>query len=444
MGLKIIDNNKELSLQLNNIKYSYGELLVSFIYTNYTPIIKFIKTTYDNLKIKELWEEIQKTNPMPKELEKLIVKTNTSDSENLQKIKIDLYNSLDSFFNTVIYKNIYLNDKKYQNDMFLKLFIYEFFILYNKLNKVEFNFEEILNGIDKIIYKISNLQDLYYEAINICFNASHVLLKKYDVDTRLNIYANMPYSVNAIKHFYKSSHMLECYLPMSALDNLNKKIFNYEDNYQDEDIDLYSPSTDVMSRKDTVKYDSKKNKIIHTYPKNYNLAPDNLKKCEKYIKVIEFDSLLSLCNFLFFKLIDCKSSFTIQECGLCQKLFYKKKTSAKIYCDNIFTNGKRCSDKNVGAKISQKVKDKNSQLDKKYNSIYQRLFKRENDDPFEPRETLSDFKKFRKAFKKNIITLDEFSTILKYYDKLDKRIYSTENLPQNLMKIYKKITNTSN
>ena len=469
MGFKII--NDKNSLRINEKNFKYGELLLNFIYKDYSPVLSYIKQKLIDLHLVDETSshlsgllncgKAEKALELQDELQ-LILSENKHNSNHKSIQHSDMsqllnsnthsncactFESLSDFFNEIIYNNPYLNEDNYKADPFFILFMYEFFKLYSNLSYE--NVQGTLSDIKKLLFKLPNLQDLYYEAINICFNQSHKTLNRFSFTARLEYYANLPYGINTIQHLSNNTQFSE-HIILGDEAGLNKNLFNIEENYLDTNFEIYPPSTDVDSRLDNVYYKVSSKSLIHSKHKNYN-APSNkiLKNLyenkyepQEIINVFDFNNLLALCSFEFFNMIAHESDFSIQECKLCGKMFMKNPKSKKEYCQNlIFSdsnsfNNKSCCEKNVGNKIISELNAKSNQMEKCYNIIYKRLDRRGSQ---KDRNAFKDLKYFYRLFYNGSIPNDEFQLILKEFDALKTNTYKRENLPENIKAILDKM-----
>lgn len=412
MGLKIIDTKK--SIKVNSTEYKYGQLLLYFIYTDYPALLKYYYSKY-------------------------------STKETLYLPLLDYfskYSNKETFFN-----NSTFEDERFKKDPFFQLMLFEVYKIYNN-SDASVTFEDIINEVSN---KIFNLQDLYYEALNICFNKSHKLLGNYSINARLDYYSNLPIGINALTHLTNSTSYSENYILIDNISDLNKNLFNSEKNYFDDDLSTYPPSTEVESRLDIISYNN--SELHHTKNKSYSL-PNNevLSKLidktyteKQLVKVINLNSLLDLCSFEFFKLLENKDTFIIQECKLCKKLFIKPSTSKKEYCDNILTSdnkafNKPCSAKNVGNKIISELNTKTNNSLKLYEKIYKRLDMRatRNSSSKKELEVLNILKKSKTAFKDKQISLSEFNYLLEEFNTLKPLSFNINTLSDKMKSIIDK------
>lgn len=415
-------SKKELLTDIyNDISYPFGVLLLKFIYNEYEKIFNKI---YD------------------------ILKNNNDITEDL----------IESILNCI-------DDKTQYSDPYLFLLKCEI----SNLNVDSFiNFKKI---IENKLKRFTHLQDFYYEAINLCFNINHEKLKKYTINQRISFYYNSPSGLNVIRDFTKYTSYTEKYVihslnkdipkdfnktPETCLelfDNDNDTYFSRVINTKIKDIkkleQLYyslvsslnyideTPTTDFMSRKMKTTYDEKENKIIYSLKKDYNITlPNNLIKLDDSLidiyKTIEFNNVLSLCNYEFNKLLEFRDNIIIKECKICKKLFITT-DSRKEYCDNKFTSSKYngvCSDENVGKKIAEKINK--SPLDIKTSKILRRLKDRSksNTNNILKNDTnaLQDFQDIKKLFDKSVISKTNYEKILDFFDTLKPYIYNQKML----------------
>ena len=464
MGFKII-NDKNL-LKINEKNFKNGELLLNFIYKDYSPVLSYINQKLITLHlVNESSSHISSAlncDYSEKELNlehvlQLILSAyeHTSNSKSIQYSDISqllnsnsqdncicTFDNLSDFFNEIIYKNPYLKDTAYSKDPFFMIFIYEFFKLYSNLSDENARLQNTLSDIKKIIYKLPNLQDLYYEAINICFNKSHKTLKDFPFSARLEYYINLPYGINALQHLSLNSQFSKG-IVLGNASSLNENLFDIDENYLDMNIEIYPPSTDVESRLDNVYYKASSKSLIHSKGKNYGIPSNKiLKKLhenkyepQEIINVFDFNNLLALCSFEFFNMIAYESDFSIQECKLCRKMFMKNPKSKKEYCQNLISsdsnsfNNKSCCEKNVGNKIISKLNAKSNPKKKSYDRIYKRLERRGSQRDL---KAFKDFKNFHKLFSNGSISNDEYKLILEEFDGLKTNTYNKENLPENI------------
>lgn len=398
MGLKIIDTKK--SIKVNGTEYKYGQLLLYFIYTDYPSLLKYYYSKYSTEK---------------------------------------------TFFNNTLFE-----DERFKKDPFFQLILFEVYKIYNS-SDISIRFEDLDQTLEELLYKISNLQDLYYEALNICFNKSHKLLGNYSINARLDYYSNLPLGINALTHLSNNTSYSENYILTDNISDLNKDLFDSEENYFDDDLTTYPPSTEVESRLDIISYNN--SELHHTKNKSYSL-PDNevlsrltnkTYKEKQLIKVINLNSLLDLCSFEFFKLLENKDTFIIQECKLCKKLFIKPSSSKKEYCDNILTSenpvfNKPCSSKNVGNKIISELNTKTNNSLKLYEKIYKRLDMRatRNSSSKKELEVLNILKKSKTAFKNKQISLSEFNYLLEEFNTLKPLSFNKDTLTDKMKSIINK------
>lgn len=413
-------SKKELLTDIDNdISYPFGVLLLKFIYNEYEKIFNKI---YD------------------------ILKNNNDITEDL----------IESILNCI-------DDKTQYSDPYLFLLKCEI----SNLNVDSFiNFKKI---IENKLKRFTHLQDFYYEAINLCFNINHEKLKKYTINQRISFYYNSPSGLNVIRDFTKYTSYTEKYVihslnkdipkdfnktPETCLELFdNDTYFSCVINTKIKDIkkleQLYyslvsslnyideTPTTDFMSRKMKTTYDEKENKIIYSLKKDYNITlPNNLIKLNDSLidiyKTIEFNNVLSLCNYEFNKLLEFRDNIIIKECKICKKLFITT-DSRKEYCDNKFTSSKYngvCSDENVGKKIAEKINK--SPLDMKTSKILRRLKDRSksNTNNILKNDTnaLQDFQDIKKLYDKSVISKTNYEKILDFFDDLKPYIYNQEML----------------
>ena len=369
----------------------YGELLLDFIYRDYTDILnKIHKTTITYIKKIErknfFYNSSISINTVAVNSKCKSIKT-YSHSNNLyhRKIKVSdkmlSYNEFVSFINEIsscIQDNIQYTDPY--------LFLLKCELLDLKLQFInELAISQLLGIVNSTIQKYVNLQDFYYEALNLCFNKSHLVLNKYNLEQRIALYSATSNGFNALRDFSKYALYSERYI----VEYKGKEIF-MDTNYTDSEdgLDLFTtPSTDVLSRKIHVTYDKKEKKLHYNFHKNYNITVQETPELEDYKnininKVIEFKNVLSLCNFEFNKLLEYKNSFIIKECQLCKKLFITT-NNERVYCSNIFIEyGEPCSSPKVGKKIFEqldlKEKEKVNSPKQRYKKIYKRLKARQS------------------------------------------------------------------
>lgn len=417
MGYKIIENGNYL--EINKKNFDFNNLLLNFIYKDYSEFLNYVNNSA------QVFEKILDTD--------LNNKTT--------------YNTIRNFFENIYKNNPYIKEDKYKDDPFFFLFLYEFYILDDKIN-FSYSLETIIYEIKKIISGLVNLQDLYFEAINLCFNESHAVLSKYSIEERIDYYSNLPYGINVIKNSPYKSSFSSGFICIENESKLNEFLFDSEENFICDDIQLLSTSTYVESRKNFATYDEKEKTISYSHEPTY-YVPNNqilmnlnnkVYTTKTLIHVLEFNNVFSLCSFLFFKMIENYKSFSIKECQLCRKLFSKSTKSLKIYCDNIFsTTNKKCSDKNIGPKIILKIKNRNNNLESFYFKIYKRICRR----PYRlDREALDVLKLARKSYNNKIISSEEYDNILKFFDNLHPNSYTFDLVPNELQETLKKITST--
>ena len=395
MGLKIIDTKK--SIKVGASEYKYGQLLLYFIYTDYPSLLKNYYNEFSNER---------------------------------------------TFFNNTLF-----DDERFKKDLFFQLILFEVYKIYNS-SDASVTFENIIKEVSN---KIFNLQDLYYEALNICFNKSHKLLGNYSINARLDYYSNLPLGINALTHLSNNTSYSENYILTDDISDLNKNLFNTEENYFDDDLTTYPPSTEIDSRLDIISYND--NELYHTENKSYSLPnnevlvklKDKTYKEKQLVKVINLNSLLDLCSFEFFKLLENRDIFTIQECKLCRKLFIKPSTSKKEYCDNILTSdnpafNKPCSAKNVGNKIISELNIKTNNSLKLYETIYKRFDMRatRNSNSKKELEVLNILKKSKVAFKNKLISLSEFNYLLEEFNTLKPLSFNKDTLTDKMKSIIDK------
>ena len=398
MGLKIIDTKK--SIKVNGTEYKYGQLLLYFIYTDYPSLLKYYYSKYSTEK---------------------------------------------TFFNNTLFE-----DERFKKDPFFQLILFEVYKIYNS-SDISIRFEDLDQTLEELLYKISNLQNLYYEALNICFNKFHKRLKNYSINARLDYYSNLPYGINVLTHLSNNTSYSENYILTDDISDLNKNLFNTEENYFDYDLTTYPPSTEIDSRLDIISYND--NELYHTENKSYSLPnnevlvklKDKTYKEKQLVKVINLNSLLDLCSFEFFKLLENRDTFTIQECKLCRKLFIKPSTSKKEYCDNILTSenptfNKPCSAKNVGNKIISELNIKTNNSLKLYETIYKRFDMRatRNSNSKKELEVLNILKKSKVAFKNKLISLSEFNYLLEDFNTLKPLSFNKDTLTDKMKSIIDK------
>lgn len=454
MGLKLIDTGK--TLKFNNIEYKYEELLLKFVYADYTEVLNYIyeKSTECNKSAK---------TSLKNSFKKISKKLKFCTRKKYDFLHITSHHNgmcmyIRLFLKEIIHNNTFFNEKLFKDDPFFYLFIYEFFRLESNLDLSAKNLRYTYCEIEKVIKKLTNLQDLYYEAINICFNKSHIRLGKLNINTRLDYYSQLPYGINAISHLHANTISIIT----DNVKGINDNLFNNEENFLYDDMALLSTSTYVGIRQDKITYNSKEKQIIHSisddmlskYDIPFNAVTEELYnktyKQKQYIKLEDFNSLLSLCSFLFFKMIVNNKNFCIQECKLCSRLFAKSPKSKKGYCDNlIFSdiktyNEKKCSSANVGNKITLELKHNSDDLDSLYNRINTKLCARTYRNKHSSRERLAleDFRTLHKYYSNKSISSTKYELSLHYFDKLKPNTYIRENLPNNIKDILDKINKT--
>lgn len=417
MGLKFTESTNEKGekgLKFNEVFYSYGDILLKFIYTDYTPIYQKM------LKI------LKETNSKKETLDKL-------NNEELFSYLINLL------------KKIISSKEAENNDPIYLLIFYELFVKYSNLNYDSDCSKEIefIKNFPSIILK---LQDFYYEALNICFNRSYKFLRKLPINARLDYYSHFEYSINVLTHLANEQYIIAY---PTTLKELNKDAFNEDKNYVDDIynyLDCYSTSTNVEFRKDKPYYDRKNKVIKHTVSNNYNLTHttnyviERIKQ-KKYkepdcLLALNFNNISSLCSYEFYKLIEKREKFSIQECKLCNKLFIKRINSKKEYCDNIFEDNKPCSQ--IGRRIINEINKNNDNIENLYNKIYKKIWNRANNYN-KDKEFLKTIQKLNKAYTKRKISSNEFQNCLEEFEKIKKNSFEKNNLSSETIKILDKM-----
>lgn len=405
MGLKII--NKYNCLEYKNKKYKYGELLLSFIYKDYSEVIEYLDK---KLKIIN---------------------------------SVEKYSALIEILDEIINNNSFKKISTFKDDPFCLLLLYELhkiklFLDENILNLDKDNIaKQQIEEIDKIIFKFKNLQNIFYRAIDVCLNNSHLVLNKLSRDNRLNIYYNLPYEPNIFKNVFDNSLLGEIFIPENDIKNLNQELLS--EKHFDEKYDLYEFKPDNYdSRLNETTYDVTNHSINYTKPKNYYFNMEDTFHKQEYIKVLDFGNVFSLCLFEFNKLVEDKN-VTVRECKLCKKFFVTTVKSKKEYCDNIFKQyNKPCSDPSVGAKIFFEINNANNNSLKLYYRIYKRLDNRPSDN-IHDKEALHILKKCYQSFYKNEISINEFNLILDEFNILKPNTFDMKLLTNKAKSIINKI-----
>lgn len=426
-----------MSLIIPPPKMNYDEhALFNFIYTDYSDILQYVAEKYIELKFD--YEKSQK--------ELTVEQRTLADSNQFDPINHRIFHK---FITSITNKkdNKYLT--KYKNDNFIKVWLYEFYNLWE--NNDYLNFSNYINKFKVIIQELQNLQDSYYHAINICFNRSNTRIPKTaSIKSRLVYYASNIARINVITHFSSHKPYSKHYVLKNIEEDLSERLFNdnCNDDYKDDDITILRPPPFVNVRRCIPSYNVKKKNIEYTCPNGeiitydndifksrYNICDEYNPKGKDLVEVLEFTSLVSLCSYYFNQLIENKDTFTVQECELCHHFFIKNSTSQRKYCSN-FKNSLDCSKK--GRNIMHQIKHESEALDKIYSKINKRLSARSHNDT--DKTIYKCFRKLRKLYSDKFFSSSEYKKILELFDVI-KSCSGNRELSAEIKKIlelYKK------
>lgn len=431
MGTKIIKENE--NLKLNGNTSFVGNILMDFIYRDFSELSEEIKNCIEiffneskvfldktilkdkldkflnNSSFIESILEFQIISLAEKHYEKYI-NSNTTNNNVSEILKYGTFRkfknskgTINNSFKKKVSKNLKQKKIKNPNRTINNSFLYE---------------------VAMILKSLPHLQDHFYEAVNICLNTDHKILKDYSLAERLNYYSS--FEVNIFKDFSYFASYNEVFVPDSDI-NLENDIILYNNA---EKTFCLPTNTDVQSRLNKPKYDKKSKKIIDNI-KNYNLiynySPnhnDNL----KLVKVLDFNNLISLLFYCFNILIEYNQQYHVKECKLCNKMFITANKS-KLYCDNIFGNkGKPCS--KIGRRLIHKINQ--DEIYESYMKIYKRL---DNRNYNRDKIAFNDYKNLYTDYKNNKISELQIKEIINFFDNLSENTYDEEILNKLLKEL---------
>lgn len=195
--------------------------------------------------------------------------------------------------------------------------------------------------------------------------------------------------LNFQQRFYLTSIFNRDFLRLSMeLDNQPSFTFNYPNEFH---------STKPRTEKQYIK------RIIEYDPNGKKLTNDNYYKCQSIFSAL----YITLYNLTFI------TNTYVKKCKNCGKYFLSNKNNT-AYCDNIFENNKTC--KQIGGKLSQKKKEANNPVYKKYRNIYAKkgMNAKRNSDIDSVQIQYEKWKKETNSF------LDDIENGTRTYDEFDK------------------------
>lgn len=406
MGKKIIKENE--NLKLNGNTSFVGNILMDFIYRDFSELSEKIKNCIENF-----------FNDSKVFLDKTILKD-----------KLDKFLNNSSLIESILeFQIISLAEKHYEKYISSTTNNNVSEILKSGTFRKSKNSKGTINNsflyeVAMILKSLPHLQDHFYEAVNICLNTDHKILKDYSLAERLNYYSS--FEVNIFKDFSYFASYNEVFVSDSDI-NLENDIILYNNA---EKTFCLPTNTDVQSRLNKPKFDEDESKVIDSF-KNYNLIygyPPKHNKNLKLVKVLDFNNLISLLFYCFNILLEYNQEYHVKECKLCHTMFITTNKS-KLYCDNIFGNEEKPCSKIGRSFIHKTTQD---EIYKSYMKVYKRLNNRTyNRDKI----AFNDYNNLYKDYKNNKISELQIKEIINFFDNLSANTYDEENLKKLLKEL---------
>lgn len=251
----------------------------------------------------------------------------------------------------------------------------------------------ILKKCAKAMYKdeiknIRNMQKLFREFIDYIFNTNKdKKLAKFSIRQRFFVYTTICKDLHEIMKNYNYDYNLDYVFASSNF--TNDVLMSINDNPD------FNPLTSE--------------EFLLNCIKKYDANGDNIEAAHT---IFTTDSVYTYFYLIIYFLTLSDSGY-IQKCHHCGRYFYTDKINT-VYCDRVYEDGSTC--KTLGAKLSQKIREKNDPIYGKYRSIYAKkaMNVKRNPDIASYKEQYKEWKKTAKQFIKDI------QDGIKSYDEFDK------------------------
>lgn len=240
---------------------------------------------------------------------------------------------------------------------------------------------DMLKKCAKSMYKdeiknIQNMQKLFREFIDYIFNTNKdKKLAKFSIRQRFFVYTNVCKDLHKFMRNYDYDYNSDYVFASSEFTHSVLMSIHNDSNFK--------PLSSEDFLLDCIeKYDSSGN----------NIEPGHT--------IFTTNSIYTYFYLIIYFLTLSHSGY-IQKCHHCGRYFYTDKIN-NVYCDRIYEDGSTC--KTLGAKLSQKIREKNDPIYGKYRSIYAKkaMNVKRNPDIASYKEQYEDWKKTAKQFIKDI------------------------------------------
>lgn len=238
------------------------------------------------------------------------------------------------------------------------------------------------------INHVKDMQKLFRNFVDYIFNTEKdKKLSQFSVRQRFFVYKTICKDLQPIMENYEFDYKLD---------------YTFESSYFTHDVLMSihnNPDFSPLDSEDFLldcikKYDANGDNIVAT---NTHFTTDSI---YTYFYLIIY--FLTLSNFGY-----------IQKCHYCGRYFYTNKIN-NVYCDRVYKDGTSC--KILGSKLSQKRKEKDNPIYRKYRNIYAKkaMNVKRNPDIASYKDKYEEWKKVAKQFIKDI------QSGVKTYEEFDK------------------------